>query len=75
MVNHEPTACESGPEARAMEKDTRKRERRHENRPGTLDAVVLLLLGLVATGQIALRKIDGYTKLARVIRERMRAVA
>lgn len=31
----------------------------------------LLLFGLVATGQIRLRKIDGYTKLAAVIRQRL----
>jgi transposase-like protein len=41
----------------------------------TEDAAVLLLFGLVATGQIVLRKIDGYTKLAAVIRQRMRAAA
>jgi transposase-like protein len=41
----------------------------------TEDAAVLLLFGLVATGQIILRKIDGYTKLAQVIRERMRPAA
>jgi len=41
----------------------------------TEDAAVLLLFGLVATGQIRLRKIDGHTKLATVIRQRMRAAA
>ncbi|MBI2553332.1 MAG: transposase [Candidatus Rokubacteria bacterium] len=41
----------------------------------TEDAAVLLLFGLVATGQITLRKIDGYTKLAAVIRQRMRPAA
>jgi transposase-like protein len=41
----------------------------------TEDAAVPLLFGLVATGQIILRKIDGYTKLAQVIRERMRPAA
>ena len=41
----------------------------------TEDAALILLFGLVASGQIALRKIDGYTKLAQVIRERMRPAA
>jgi len=41
----------------------------------TEDAAVLLLFGLVATGQIVLRKIDGHTKLAQIIRERMRPAA
>jgi hypothetical protein len=34
-----------------------------------------LLFGLVATGQVVLRKLDGYTQLAAVIRQRMRAAA
>ncbi|MBI2543885.1 MAG: transposase, partial [Candidatus Rokubacteria bacterium] len=52
--------------------------RRRVKTQGTLpteDAAVLLLFGLVATGQITLRKIDGYTKLAAVIRQRMRPAA
>ncbi len=39
----------------------------------TEDSALLLLFGLVATGQITLRKLDGYTQLAAVIRQRMRA--
>ncbi len=38
-------------------------------------AAVTLLFGLVATGQIVLRKLDGYTQLAAVIRQRMRPAA
>jgi transposase-like protein len=41
----------------------------------TEDSAVVLLFGLVASGQIVLRKVDGYTHLAAVIRQRMRAVA
>lgn len=41
----------------------------------TEDSAVVLLFGLVASGQIVLRKIDGYTQLAALIRQRMRAVA
>ena len=41
----------------------------------TEDAAVLLLFGLVASGQITLRKIDGHTTLAAVIRQRMRTAA
>jgi len=39
----------------------------------TEDSALLLLFGLVATGQITLRKLDGYTQLAAVIRQRMPA--
>ena len=39
----------------------------------TEDSALLLLFGLVATGQITLRKLDGYTQLGAVIRQRMRA--
>src|SRR5713101_7630611 len=39
----------------------------------TEDSALILLFGLVATGQITLRKLDGYTQLAAVIRQRMRA--
>jgi putative transposase len=39
------------------------------------DAALTLLFGLIATGQIRLRKIDGYKKLASVISEQMRRVA
>ena len=35
----------------------------------------MLLFGLIATGQIKLRKIDGYRKLATVISEQMRRAA
>jgi putative transposase len=38
-------------------------------------SAVLLLFGLVAMGPITLRKLDGYTHLAAVIRQRMRAAA
>ena len=41
----------------------------------TEDSALLLLFGLVATGQITLRKLDGYTQLATVIRQRMRSAA
>ena len=39
------------------------------------DSALVLLYGLVATGQIRLRKIDGYRKLAAVISEQMRRAA
>jgi transposase-like protein len=39
----------------------------------TEDSALMLLFGLVATGQITLRKLDGYTHLGAVIRQRMRA--
>jgi len=39
------------------------------------DSALVLLYGLVATGQIRLRKIDGYRKLAGVISEQMRRAA
>jgi len=39
------------------------------------DSALVLLYGLVATGQIKLRKIDGYRKLAGVISEQMRRAA
>jgi len=39
------------------------------------DAALILLFGLIATGQIKLRKIDGYKKLAGVISEQMRRAA
>lgn len=39
----------------------------------TEDSALILLFGLVATGQITLRKLDGYTQLGAVIRQRMRA--
>lgn len=39
------------------------------------DSALVLLYGLVATGQIRLRKIDGYKKLAGVMSEQMRRAA
>jgi hypothetical protein len=39
----------------------------------TEDNALILLFGLVATEQIRLRKLDGYTQLGAVIRQRMRA--
>jgi transposase-like protein len=41
----------------------------------TEEAAVSLLFGLVASGQIRLRKIDGHSKLAAAIRERMTPAA
>ena len=41
----------------------------------TEDSALILLFGLVATGQITLRKLDGYQQLAAVIRQRMRPAA
>jgi hypothetical protein len=37
------------------------------------DSALVVLSGLVATGQITLRKLDGDTHLGAVIRQRMRA--
>jgi len=41
----------------------------------TKDSALLLLFGLVAPRQIVLRKLDGYTQVPAVIRQRMRPVA
>jgi len=41
----------------------------------TEDAALILFFGLVASGQITLRKIDGYTKIATVISTRMQPAA
>ena len=41
----------------------------------TEDSAIILLFGLVATGQITLRKLDGYTHLGAIIRQRMRTAA
>jgi len=41
----------------------------------TEDAAVVLLFGLVASGQITLRKLDGWRTMATVLRQRMRAAA
>jgi len=41
----------------------------------TEDAAVVLLFSLVASGQIKLRKVDGWRKIAAVIRQRMRPAA
>ena len=41
----------------------------------TEDSALILLFELVATGQITLRKLDGYKQLAAVIRQRMRPAA
>ena len=52
--------------------------RRRVKTQGTLpteDAAVVLLFSLVASGQIKLRKVDGWRKLAAVIRQRMRPAA
>jgi len=38
-------------------------------------AALVLLFGLIATGQIRLRKIDGYKELAGLISEQMRRAA
>jgi transposase-like protein len=37
----------------------------------TEDAALVLLFGLVAGGHIRLRKIDGWRKIAQVLRQRM----
>ncbi len=41
----------------------------------TEDAAVVLLFGLVASGQITLRRLDGWRKIATVLRQRLRSVA
>lgn len=41
----------------------------------TEDAAVVLLFSLVASGQVKLRRIDGWRKLPEVIRQRMRVAA
>lgn len=57
-----------------LHEEFRRRVKTQGALPGE-GAAVLLLFGLVATGQITLRKIDGHTKLAAVIRQRMRPAA
>lgn len=39
------------------------------------DAAVVLLFGLVASGQITLRRLDGWRKIVTVLRQRMRSAA
>jgi transposase-like protein len=41
----------------------------------TEDAAVVLLFGLVASGQITLRRLDGWRKIATALRQRMRSAA
>jgi putative transposase len=41
----------------------------------TEDAALILLFGLVVSGQIRLRKIDGHEKMAAVISKRLRPAA
>ncbi len=41
----------------------------------TEDAALVLLFGLVASGQITLRRLDGWRKIATVLRQRLRSVA
>ena len=53
-----------------LHEEFRRRVKTQGALPGEA-AAVLLLFGLVATGQITLRKIDGHTKLAAAIRQRM----
>ena len=59
---------------RALERGVSTRVKTQGSLP-TEEAAVSLLFGLVASGQIRLRKIDGHTKLAAVIRERMTPAA
>ena len=55
---------------------TRTRILHNHREAGSLLIIVLwIAFGLVATGQIILRKLDGYTQLAAVIRQRMRSAA
>jgi transposase-like protein len=51
-----------------------RRRVKTQGAPPTEDSAVSLLFGLVATGQIVLRKLDGCTQLAAVIRQRTRAL-
>jgi transposase-like protein len=52
----------------------RRRVKTQGSLPGE-EAALILLFGLIATGQIKLRKIDGYRKLASVLSEQMRRAA
>ena len=57
-----------------MNKELRRRVKTPRALP-TEDSALMLLFDLVATGQITLRKRDGYTQIAAVIRQRMRPAA
>jgi transposase-like protein len=57
-----------------LNEDFRRRVKTQGALP-TEDSALILLFGLMATGQITLRKLDGYTRLAAVIRQRMRSAA
>jgi hypothetical protein len=41
----------------------------------TEDAALALLFGLVVSGQIRLRRVDGWRQIPAILRERRRAVA
>ena len=59
---------------RAAQREFRRRVKTQGSLPSE-DAALMLLFGLIATGQIKLRKIDGYKKLAAVISEQTRRAA
>ncbi|MBI4561718.1 MAG: transposase [Candidatus Rokubacteria bacterium] len=57
-----------------LHEEFRRRVKTQSSLP-TEDAALVLLFSLVASGQIRLRRIDGWRKLAEVIRQRMRPAA
>ncbi len=57
-----------------LNEEFRRRVKTQGSLPGE-DAALLLLYSLVATGQITLRKLDGYDKIAAVIRARVTPAA
>jgi transposase-like protein len=57
-----------------LNEDCRRRVKTQGALP-TEEAAIVLLFGLVVSGQIRLRKLDGYPKLAAVLRARIRSAA
>jgi len=57
-----------------LHEEFRRRVKTQSSLP-TEDAAVVLLFSLVASGQVKLRRIDGWRKLTEVIRQRMRPAA
>jgi putative transposase len=57
-----------------LNEEFRRRVKTQASLP-TEEAALVLLFGLVATGQIRLRKLDGHTTLAETLRTRLRRPA
>jgi putative transposase len=57
-----------------LHEEFRRRVKTHGSLP-TEDAALVLLFGLVASGQIRLRRVDGWRQIPAILRERRRAAA